>query len=523
LPQHLLRHELGKNKRKDGVPDEGDAFHDPISVHRWAEFRKASNAEIRNPLQNKVNLFRSEKVWYYLPRGSTDAKPQYTHDPNTTIHNPKSNFLDTVRPAATPFISRYSTGNSLGKLPLPTTGNHSRTLYQGRSSYPGNTSIPLGVYHSPHLPRQQQYNPTISPRAMYGASQPTYGPTSGARTASYGQHPMPGYQPTFQQPMDMPRLNTSAATASPQDLMRSPSASGKAPNPIVHAPMQFYKRHNSPAIQVSYSDAENKYISRPYFSHRMNSTEPAAPAFRALSQSLPRNILHHSRDISREHEVILQSLQQVGLSKAGALAKSNELDHMPFNPPSRRVEIREAVLETAIAKGKGHQRSFSKPEAVNGYMEQVTRARAASNKFNNAERLLATVGKALPKELRGDMMGAAGEEDDLTLATENMIDPSLLSVGGDTQSGATAARATSSNNGNLDASSTGGLDVMSTSALFSSLINTSHSTPEPPNQANDLISRITPPPRMTVENREQYGFGTPERPDFSPLSDIHRF
>jgi hypothetical protein len=35
--------------------------------------------------------------WYYLGMQSTESRAQYTHNPSVSIHNPRANFLDSVR------------------------------------------------------------------------------------------------------------------------------------------------------------------------------------------------------------------------------------------------------------------------------------------------------------------------------------------------------------------------------------------------------------------------------------------
>jgi hypothetical protein len=59
----------------------------------WAEFH---TGEPQNPTKLKVDMFKEDQLWHYLGRTSTEAKAQYTDDPTSHAHNPKSNYLDSI-------------------------------------------------------------------------------------------------------------------------------------------------------------------------------------------------------------------------------------------------------------------------------------------------------------------------------------------------------------------------------------------------------------------------------------------
>jgi hypothetical protein len=477
LPQHLHRHEISKNKRQDGVPEEGDAFFDPFAIQKWAEFKNAQHTEVRNPFQTKVDVFKSDQLWHYVPQGSTDTKPQYTHDPNQQIPNPKSSFLDSVRPAAMPFVARHSMPSyPPGKMAIPAQYTKTFINSQARNSLPGNTSIPMGIYYSPHLPWQNTQSAMLSsrPTVSYTTSgQTIYGTANAgsARSASFGSQSMSAYQSTFQQALNGPRP-LAMPTASPQDLMKSSTkAAGKVPaiNTFLprayHQPAVFKMDNSRP--QNFYAQAETRYISQPYYAAQRSQT-----ACHGDTTTVPTNASHR-RTISREHSMTVANLLASGtVSKVPE--KSNELDQMPFTTPSQRPEVVNTVLATngvPIQK----QRTVSKPEAIHGYMEQVKRARAASNRFNNSDRLIAA-SVALKQ------------------AKKDELEPNK----DDTQSGA--------------------MDI-STSALFSSLIRADLTpTPEPQARNSQSQGQAVSTPKMTAVEGE-FGVDTPERPEFSPLSN----
>jgi hypothetical protein len=97
LPPTRKAHEAINAKRsanESQIPRKGDTFVEG-QLFTWAEFHTCH--DIVNEDQVNLNLLdRPEQVWLYLPQGSTDTRPQYTHDPAVREHNSRSNFLDTV-------------------------------------------------------------------------------------------------------------------------------------------------------------------------------------------------------------------------------------------------------------------------------------------------------------------------------------------------------------------------------------------------------------------------------------------
>ncbi|PHH79030.1 hypothetical protein CDD80_5744 [Ophiocordyceps camponoti-rufipedis] len=77
-------------KRFIDRPRKDDVFGDGFT---WAEFQlqPVANAE-----QAKVDFAKPDQIWHYLGKKSTDARAQYTEDPNKCQHNPRANFMDTI-------------------------------------------------------------------------------------------------------------------------------------------------------------------------------------------------------------------------------------------------------------------------------------------------------------------------------------------------------------------------------------------------------------------------------------------
>jgi hypothetical protein len=97
LPMPTCRKAKDKlnTKRLDAdKPRKDDIF---VEGYTWAEFdlHEASNKE-----QARVDFTKTDQIWYYLGKTSTEARAQYTEDLAQQRHNARSNFLDTIpRPA----------------------------------------------------------------------------------------------------------------------------------------------------------------------------------------------------------------------------------------------------------------------------------------------------------------------------------------------------------------------------------------------------------------------------------------
>ena len=99
LPAELAR--KSRTTAEDPAVNEGpkpkELFCDSASF-RWEEFdtRKA----FHNPAQIKIDLSKPKQLWFYLGKGSTEAKAQYTGDLSVRKNDPTANFLETVRVAS---------------------------------------------------------------------------------------------------------------------------------------------------------------------------------------------------------------------------------------------------------------------------------------------------------------------------------------------------------------------------------------------------------------------------------------
>src|SRR5438045_355346 len=95
LPEHLQGKTASMSDSSERKPSPGDPFTDDPKTE-WAEF--VLGASPKNKTQKKVDFSKPKQLWHFLGKTSTESKAQYTADPSKPIHDPQSNFLQTVEP-----------------------------------------------------------------------------------------------------------------------------------------------------------------------------------------------------------------------------------------------------------------------------------------------------------------------------------------------------------------------------------------------------------------------------------------
>lgn len=202
LPEHLKESDasLDITNRTDGVPEIGDPFHDPNAEQKWAEWNTAPGVTRRLP---KVDLDKENQLWYYLGKPSTEARPQYTENPARPRNNPKSHFLDTVKPS-----------------PPPVPAFH-------RASYPASYPLkPSPIAVPPRTPVQQQ----------------------GQQIRPYQYRPKEAMMNTWKSPVY--NANANKNPNSPVAHQPNVSYDHRPPSaPYSHAPYQGYHSHRPPQNQ----------------------------------------------------------------------------------------------------------------------------------------------------------------------------------------------------------------------------------------------------------------------------------
>ena len=227
LPEHLKENDasLDITNRTDGVPEMGDPFHDPNSEQKWAEWNTAPEVTQR---VKKVDFSRENRLWYYLGKPSTEAKPQYTEDPAKPRNNPKSNFLDTVKPPPPPIptFQRQSYPASYPIQPAP-------AGMAPRPSMGQQQLAPAGVRPYHYKPKDAMMTTWKSPVYNPNTSQNPNSPVAHQPNVSYDYRagPQYGYPPPPRpqqqyQPYAPPPHNYSAQGYAAQAASTAPLLDG---------------------------------------------------------------------------------------------------------------------------------------------------------------------------------------------------------------------------------------------------------------------------------------------------------
>jgi hypothetical protein len=346
LPDNLHNTEkISADNRQDGVPSKGDPFMDPDAGHVWEEFNAVHSSEVKNPFQKKVDFSRPEQLWHFLGKHSTDTKPQFTHDPAMKVHNPKSNFLDTVKePPA--------------RISLPS----QRTSYGGYSSYvPG----PNGAGTAPRPPLQprpstekpyqykpkEQVAPNIYNSAITYKWQVHSGPTQHypkySSTTSYYPQSRPPLQPYSTTPPAKPQYS------SPNSSMTSKQGS----------PTNTSGHRNSSANNGGsfYQQAERRYSQQQPYQHLA-----AAPTSQqSMAGASVANVLAPSLPATAA------SAAQKSVSKSTSIEYINHIQKYPYlrNAYARRPEKYSSPYASTFGFGAEYEMKLQRELASRSYAQ----------------------------------------------------------------------------------------------------------------------------------------------------------
>jgi hypothetical protein len=139
LPPHLARKPESRKDLAPTIPHPGTPFCDANSGFQWAEFECVGGP--REATVVRVDLARAEQMWYYLGESSTECRAQYTHDPSIAMHNPRSNFLESLKSLSALAAGRLpSYPHHFSAPPNPLLQRHSLSLQ--RHSLPNSTMTP---------------------------------------------------------------------------------------------------------------------------------------------------------------------------------------------------------------------------------------------------------------------------------------------------------------------------------------------------------------------------------------------
>ncbi|ORY17991.1 hypothetical protein BCR34DRAFT_378608 [Clohesyomyces aquaticus] len=350
LPEHIKDNDssLSITNRTDGVPSMGDPFHDPNSTQKWAEFRTAEEVTQKSAM---VDFSKENRLWFYLGKTSTEARPQYTEDPTQPRHNVKANFLDTVKPAPTPMgsIDRRSfpaafpikpSPAPLPKTPIQPYVRPADRPYQYKPRI--ETAYKSPVYNYSPDSRKNPNSPVAhQPNVVYDyrATAPQYGyALSGngyhRQPQTYHNHtaPAPPGSSGWKQPSAPgPLLNGIDQYArSGQPLPPYPyyQAGPHGPNqqlpPFPYSPQDPRPAHGPPAQHASASQPQPSLCSAAPISSMLSNTagttKPPIPDGGYTAEWMPKHLNGNSSQASSRPQSSHGSAQGLGLSFGNGIA-----------------------------------------------------------------------------------------------------------------------------------------------------------------------------------------------------------
>ena len=210
-------------------PKPNESFCDANTIYKWSEFTTCK--PFKNADQVKIEIYKPEKLWFYLGRSSTEAKAQYTHDLAVKKNNVKAVYLDTPGVRAAPlaaiappvrrsFPASYPSGSAVNQNAINAARANSQTSHS-KMTTPVTKDRPYHGKYAITDPVPYQYKPTnkfspdnFQPRSQYDATQ--YGRTQQPQQfhhhSSYG-NPSSSYQlPPSQMSPTMPGYGQKPAT-----------------------------------------------------------------------------------------------------------------------------------------------------------------------------------------------------------------------------------------------------------------------------------------------------------------------
>lgn len=370
LPAHLSRKPESRKEVDASIPVAGSAFG---AGYEWAEFETVNAAS--HVWVPPGIMGQQQQIWYYLGPSSTECRAQYTHNPSVPVHNPRANFLDSVR-------SLGAVLNPQQKLPQHQSYRH----YSPVVARPATSAAAL-------LSSSRQYAP------------PAPAPTATTATAAAAA-PLP-LQNNFLAP---PPPSTAASSRSSL-LQQRPLA---PPPPPLHQNRQLTTTTTTTTTSSS---------SLPSSSDPSPSSAPVTSAMPSAYRSLPSQSARHApypqvtksqrqqQQQQPQQQQKQQQHQQLNNNKSHSLSptqqpkKNNNNHHLPTNT---FANVRELIARRRLAQITDHANVFAGYTIVSPEMV--------------VETLLGPMGSELPSN--------ALEKLELTMAQQRVqpraVDGSLL-------------------------------------------------------------------------------------------------
>ncbi|KAL8789594.1 MAG: hypothetical protein Q9213_001030 [Squamulea squamosa] len=385
LPKHLL--EKSRDNTDDvssDTPKPEQKFCDPKGIHVWSEFHTCR--AIPNAAQVKTDLSKRKQLWFYLGKGSTETKAQFTGDLAKRVNDPEANFLESVKPSPpiykpTPLVQRKALPASYPSgvnIHAANAAGVSKQYQQRPAPRPqtSNKERPYSGKYAVNDPKPYQYKPKeIANPDLYAAvnKRPPYNTPSSQPQVSQPQamyNNIPAYRapPAPMAPMTAaPPRPALQPYNKPVDYRRPPS---QAPAPVQskqQPPIQQTPKPQAPVANMMGSTTAPKRSP----SHTPSMKPPTANQIsiarddrKGVSKlDLPAN-WHYLHQAEKERPMVYQSPYASGRVTAAA------------SPPSNKTILDAVYAKPGLSESFLMQRTPSQQEQVQGHIRKTSDARA---------------------------------------------------------------------------------------------------------------------------------------------------
>lgn len=396
LPAHLARKPGGRQELESAMPQPGNSFGDANLPYEWAEFATVTLPTETTP--KRVDLDKEEQMWHYLGDLSTECRAQYTHNPRVAVHNPRANFLDSVRPPPPPpsglwSHSHSSAASSIRPSPAssPSLGRFGPSPSVLLSSSNGGAAVNPHQYHQYHPSSRQlsSTNTTTTTTAPPPHHQHQHQHHNHHNSAHH--HLLPLSNPSqFRTPPSSSSASSSASSSlrPPLSLPPPPPTSSPSSSPAMPSAYRSLPANAAAVRHVPYPQTSKQHPSHPsHLRHRSQSSQlqkqpPKLPPTKQQQQqpqqppNLPVNSISNVRElVSRRHlqQITDHTNQLVGYTIVSPqLVVDTVFGPVGSSPPDNGLEKLELVMAQHRVQPKAADGTLQPLQPLNMRSEEVT-------------------------------------------------------------------------------------------------------------------------------------------------------
>ncbi|KAF2772285.1 hypothetical protein EJ03DRAFT_348668 [Teratosphaeria nubilosa] len=370
MPEGMNRKAVSMENRQDGVPEQGDVFHDnpDYKVHDFYNLHEPPPSYASTVLQTaqrlKVNIDAPDQMYYYLPFISTEAKSFFADRPGGQVAN-KANFTERMNAGARQtqsfqYVKQQAVAAPRPPAPAPASASSVPTQMVGTIGNPANRSEKPYVY-KPKEPARPNVMWGVDPQAL--ATQKSFINQVDRRNSLFGHSPqsqVPPFEATPPQPQPFQPQYTYDPTRDNQPL-----------RPFSRD--QYYSTERLPAAVPG------------EYSAFMQSARRESQGAQGLQRpgSQPSGYVPNYQSVSN-----LKRDMKQGSAPTAAMMGGPQPSHMPPNPyvssssrPSTSTHSEQSPPGAPLTPATSTSSASKSPETQPGFLENVQKYPYLLNSF----------------------------------------------------------------------------------------------------------------------------------------------